>query len=199
MRTTLLWTLLLLMVAGCVREKRISKIEEISASTVDWPATNTVWPGPTSNEITTNFAWTNVTVTNWSAKRANAGPVARDLVAFYNKNAWAMSEAKRVYAAFNCVGCHAHGGGGIGPPLMDTTWLYGQRPEDIFVSISQGRTNGMPAFKDRMPEYQMWELVAYVRSMSGMAPFDAAPSRDDHLQTRLPENTIGATQTPPRP
>ena len=32
---------------------------------------------------------------------------------------------RRLYDAFNCVGCHAHGGGGIGPPLMDDKWIYG--------------------------------------------------------------------------
>ena len=33
----------------------------------------------------------------------------------------AMGEGKRLFAAYNCNGCHAQGGGGIGPPLMDST------------------------------------------------------------------------------
>src|SRR4051794_28207581 len=37
----------------------------------------------------------------------------------YEENALALSEGKRLYSQFNCVGCHAHGGGGMGPPLMD--------------------------------------------------------------------------------
>src|SRR5436189_3689584 len=31
----------------------------------------------------------------------------------FESNAYAVSEGQKLYAAFNCVGCHAHGGGGI--------------------------------------------------------------------------------------
>src|ERR687884_2070719 len=31
----------------------------------------------------------------------------------YEKNAYAVSEGKRLYEQMNCVGCHFHGGGGI--------------------------------------------------------------------------------------
>jgi cytochrome c oxidase cbb3-type subunit 3 len=34
-------------------------------------------------------------------------------------NAYAVSQGQRLFTAFNCVGCHAHGGGSIGPALMD--------------------------------------------------------------------------------
>src|SRR5688572_10083370 len=37
----------------------------------------------------------------------------------YDGNAYAQSQGQRLYAWFNCVGCHANGGGGMGPPLMD--------------------------------------------------------------------------------
>src|SRR4051812_14766719 len=43
----------------------------------------------------------------------------------YAGNAYAMNEGKRLYSWFNCVGCHAHGGGGMGPPLIDDRWIYG--------------------------------------------------------------------------
>src|SRR5690348_6507758 len=54
------------------------------------------------------------------------------IVAPYDGNAWAVSEGKRLYSWFNCVGCHAHGGGGMGPPLMDDKWIYGESPQNIF-------------------------------------------------------------------
>src|SRR3712207_5240457 len=38
-------------------------------------------------------------------------------------NAFQLSEGKRLYAWFNCTGCHANGGGGSGPPLMDKHWI----------------------------------------------------------------------------
>jgi cytochrome c oxidase cbb3-type subunit 3 len=131
----------------------------------------------------------------------------------YEARAYTLSEGKRLFAAFNCVGCHAHGGGGMGPPLMDDKWLYGFDPEVIFDTISKGRANGMPAFggvaRDptinvvaTVPEYQRWQLVAYVRSMSGLVSRNAATGRNDHMNSRPPENSTDPQQpqiVPPPP
>jgi cytochrome c oxidase cbb3-type subunit 3 len=97
-------------------------------------------------------------------------------------NAYALSEGKRLYSAYNCVGCHAQGGGAIGPALMDHRWIYGSRPDQIYSTIVQGRPNGMPSFGGKIPDQQLWQLVAYVQSMSGRAPKDAAPARNDDMQ-----------------
>ncbi len=99
----------------------------------------------------------------------------------YEDSAYAVSEGKRLYSAYNCVGCHQQGGGGIGPALMDSVWIYGSRPEQIYADIVQGRPNGMPSFAGKIPEYQVWELAAYVRSLSGQLPSDVAPSRSDTM------------------
>lgn len=120
----------------------------------------------------------------------------------YEENAYALSEGKRLYAAYNCNGCHSMGGGGMGPPLMDDKWLYGGRPEDVFATIVAGRPNGMPSFRDRVPDFQVWQLVGYVRSMSGQVRKDTAPSRDDHLQGKPPEAEMKQEpmkHTPPPP
>lgn len=108
----------------------------------------------------------------------------------YEENAYAMSEGKRLFEYMNCVGCHAHGGGAIGPPLMDEKWIYGGQPEQIFATIVEGRPNGMPSFRGKLPDYQIWQLAAYVRSMSGQVPFDAAPARNDNMKAKPPENSI---------
>jgi cytochrome c oxidase cbb3-type subunit 3 len=107
----------------------------------------------------------------------------------YEQNAYALSEGKRLFSAYNCNGCHAQGGGGMGPPLMDDRWIYGGRPEQVFSTIVEGRPNGMPSFRHKVPDFQVWQLAAYVRSMSGQAPKDAAPSRDDHMQGKQPESS----------
>ena len=106
----------------------------------------------------------------------------------YEQNAYALSEGKRLFSAYNCNGCHSMGGGGMGPALMDQKWIYGGKPEEIFSTIVAGRPNGMPSFRDRVPDFQIWQLAAYVRSMSGQVRKDAAPTRDDHLQGRPPES-----------
>lgn len=104
----------------------------------------------------------------------------------YEGNAWAVSEGERLYNSYNCVGCHAHGGGGIGPPLMDAPWIYGSEPENIYSTIVEGRPNGMPSFRGKIPEQQVWQIVAYVRSLSGQLPKDVAPGRSDHMNMKKP-------------
>jgi cytochrome c oxidase cbb3-type subunit III len=107
----------------------------------------------------------------------------------YEENAYALSEGKRLFDAFNCSGCHFHGGGGIGPPLMDDEWIYGNEPANIFATILEGRPNGMPSFRGKIPDYQVWQLAAYVRSMSGLVSSLAAPGRGDHMQAKPPEQS----------
>jgi cytochrome c oxidase cbb3-type subunit 3 len=108
----------------------------------------------------------------------------------YENNAYALSEGKHLFESMNCVGCHAHGGGSIGPALMDAKWIYGSQPDQIFATITEGRPNGMPAFHGKLPDYQVWQLAAYVRSLSGLAKKDAATSRDDDIQMKTPENSV---------
>jgi cytochrome c oxidase cbb3-type subunit 3 len=112
----------------------------------------------------------------------------------YDGNAYALSEGKRLFSQWNCAGCHSHGGGGMGPPLMDAEWIYGSDPENIVASIVQGRPNGMPSFRGRIPNQQLWQLAAYVRSLSGLTPKAASPGRDDAMQVKLDEQ-----RTPTRP
>ena len=122
-------------------------------------------------------------------------PVAKDArAAEYERNAFHINEGKRYYEWYNCYSCHAAGGGDIGPPLMDDKWRYGGEIEQIFSSIVEGRPNGMPSFAGRIPEQQVWQLAAYVRSMSGNAAKDAVPSRGDEMK-----NTKPLTQTDPTP
>ena len=72
---------------------------------------------------------------------------------------------------------------------MDDAWIYGSQPEQVFATIVEGRPNGMPSFRGKLPDYQIWQIVAYVRSMSGQASKNAAPSRDDDMQYKKPENS----------
>jgi cytochrome c oxidase cbb3-type subunit 3 len=122
-----------------------------------------------------------------------AGPAGRGMRevaaagAYDEDSAYTLAQGKIYYRWFNCIGCHAQGGGGMGPALMDANWIYGKKPGDVFVSIMDGRPNGMPSFRGRIPEKQAWELVAYVRSLSGLVSSDAATNRADSLTGGEPE------------
>ena len=105
----------------------------------------------------------------------------------YEGNAYAASEGQRLFEQYNCAGCHFHGGGGIGPPLMDSEWIYGNSPANIYTTIVEGRPNGMPSFGGHIPEQQVWELVTYVRAVGGLEPIGATPSRAEEMQAKKAE------------
>lgn len=86
--------------------------------------------------------------------------------AAYYDNAAAVNNGKRLFQQYNCSGCHSSGGGGMGPSLMDGEWIYGGRLEQIHQTLVVGRPNGMPAWGGKVPDQQLWEISAYVRSLS---------------------------------
>ena len=53
----------------------------------------------------------------------------------------------------------------MGPSLRDKVWLFGDRDDQIFDSIAEGRGEGMPSWGTKIPEDQIWKLVAYIKSM----------------------------------
>ncbi len=83
----------------------------------------------------------------------------------------AVARGAKDFDAFNCSGCHmARGGGGMGPALSNARWLYRDSPANIYLSIAQGRSAGMPAFGAMLPDRTIWELVAYIRSIAEKPP-----------------------------
>lgn len=85
-------------------------------------------------------------------------PFAHDTVA--------LAEGRRFFLSYNCAGCHGdHGGGGMGPSLRDTSWIYGSSDAGIADSIAEGRAFGMPAWSKMLTPAQIWQLTAYVKSL----------------------------------
>jgi cytochrome c oxidase cbb3-type subunit III len=73
--------------------------------------------------------------------------------------------------------------------LIDRQWIYGAEPANIFATIVEGRPNGMPSFRQVIPRQQVWQIVAYVRSMAGLVRKDVAGGRDDDMSLRPPEQS----------
>jgi cytochrome c oxidase cbb3-type subunit 3 len=117
----------------------------------------------------------------------------------YEKNAYAVSEGKRLFEWYNCSGCHSHGGGGMGPPLMDAEWIYGSNPENIYSTIVEGRPNGMPSFGGKISNQELWEIIAYVRSLSGQVAKDVAGGRDDNMMAKPSEQSTPREQPTSQP
>jgi cytochrome c oxidase cbb3-type subunit 3 len=79
----------------------------------------------------------------------------------------AAERGMRYFINFNCVGCHApNGGGGMGPALSNNIFIYGAEPENVFLSIYQGRPRGMPSWGAVLPDSVIWDLVTYIGKIS---------------------------------
>jgi cytochrome c oxidase cbb3-type subunit 3 len=90
-------------------------------------------------------------------------------------NKAAIADGKQLFGQMNCSGCHFNGGGGMGPALMSGHWRYGGQIDQIYESIAQGRPNGMPSWQFVLQPQQIWELAAFVKSLSAsVAPSASA-------------------------
>lgn len=111
----------------------------------------------------------------------------------------AVARGAKDFDTFNCSGCHmARGGGGMGPALSNARWLYRSSPANIYLSIAQGRSAGMPAFGAMLPDRTIWELVAYIQSISEKPPatFGATTSLTPQSPDReqVPAEKLDTTQ-----
>jgi cytochrome c oxidase cbb3-type subunit 3 len=85
-----------------------------------------------------------------------------------------MAAGKQLYTR-NCAACHginATGGTGndIAPPapdLTDAEWMHGESEGEIFYVIKNGIPPdlNMPAWSDRMKDPDIWNVVAYLKSL----------------------------------
>ena len=81
----------------------------------------------------------------------------------------AVAMGERLFLNY-CAQCHgSDAGGGKGfPNLRDSDWLYGGEPQTIKASITDGRNGVMPPFGAALSGDNVRDLVAYVRSLSGL-------------------------------
>ena len=119
----------------------------------------------------------------------------------YEGNTQAISAGARLFNWYNCSGCHFHGAGGMGPSLMDQDWIYGGRIDQIHATLVQGRPNGMPSWAGKIPDKEMWEISAYVRSLSTPTPENGPgqtmPQTAAPPSAAPPPGSNSGTGTPP--
>jgi len=174
----LIFALGALTLSACDREEHRSRAKPVGETVPSGASPATVFPG-------------------------NSVPPGLDVrAAMYDNNAQAISRGQQLYMQMNCVGCHSHGGGGMGPPLMDDQWRYGSRIDQVAATIAEGRPNGMPAWRDKLTEDQIWQIAAYVRSLAGLPSKDAVASRAEGMSAGTPQTLTPhpeATDSDPAP
>jgi len=84
----------------------------------------------------------------------------------FQGDAGKAKEGGALFVSYNCLDCHgADGSGAMGPSLADGRYHFGATAGEVFQSIYEGRPDGMPAWGGRIPDDQIWRLVAYVQSL----------------------------------
>ena len=88
-------------------------------------------------------------------------------------NAETNESGRKLFQRY-CASCHGAGGkgdggmalsGGTPSDLTDETWDYGSTDGEIFVAIRDGVSSDMLAYKDKLTEKQIWQVVGFVRSL----------------------------------
>lgn len=79
------------------------------------------------------------------------------------------AKGKEAFASAGCLGCHGPEGKGMhavgAPNLTDKVWLYGSSEATIIETITNGRQNKMPAWKEFLGDAKVHLLAAYVLSL----------------------------------
>lgn len=102
----------------------------------------------------------------------------------FKGDAAATEEGHKLYMAAGCNGCHGGtGGGGMGPPLTNAVWVYGDDDDTLFRLIALGSdelladgysrkgtenvVGPMPAQKDIVKSTDdMWKIVTWIKSLT---------------------------------
>ena len=79
------------------------------------------------------------------------------------------AKGKEAFNSAGCSGCHGPDGKGMqalgAPNLTDKVWLYGSSEATIVETITNGRQNKMPAWKEFLGDAKVHLLAAYVLSL----------------------------------
>ncbi|MGH9769382.1 MAG: c-type cytochrome [Blastocatellia bacterium] len=107
------------------------------------------------------------------AQEARRNPEAQRLKNPEPKNAESVEAGKKLYQRY-CAACHGPNGKGDGgmalsggepSDLTDDTWDFGSTDGEIFVAIRDGVSADMLAYKEKLNEKQIWQVVNYIRSI----------------------------------
>jgi mono/diheme cytochrome c family protein len=104
----------------------------------------------------------------------------------YLGNADAIAQGKDLFVSKACSGCHgAGGGGGMGPPVINSTWIYGDDDTTLFNLIklgsvglrakgytrtgTEGVVGDMPGFGNNLSDDEILEILAFIHSKASSA------------------------------
>jgi cytochrome c oxidase cbb3-type subunit 3 len=103
-----------------------------------------------------------------------SAPAEESRAKLYEGNTQAIAAGQQLFDWYNCGGCHLHGAAGVGPPLVAKQWIHGGRLDQIHATIVQGHPSGMPSWGAIIPDNEIWQIAAFVKSLAAPNPANAA-------------------------
>ena len=113
--------------------------------------------------------------TSSTSPRKGGNPEAARLANPVADTPESRAAGRRTYQRL-CTGCHGPlgkgdggmaGAGGQPADFTDKTWIFGGSPGEVFTVVRDGTSADMDSYVERMSESDMWNVVNYVRSLSG--------------------------------
>jgi cbb3-type cytochrome c oxidase subunit III len=107
------------------------------------------------------------------AQETRRNPEAQKLKNPEAKTEESIASGKKLYQ-LHCASCHGPNGkgdgslalaGGTPSDLTDDKWDYGSTEGEIFVVIRDGVSSDMLAYKEKLSEKQIWQIVNFIRSI----------------------------------
>jgi mono/diheme cytochrome c family protein len=85
----------------------------------------------------------------------------------FTGNADMIAVGKSLYFQVGCQGCHGGGGGGgMAASVIDDSWKFGSDDEAVYKLIKgQIPEQTMPVVYSTLPDEQVWQLLAFIRSL----------------------------------
>jgi mono/diheme cytochrome c family protein len=104
-------------------------------------------------------------------------------IALVASNKYQQSQGGRYFTWYGCGTCHGDGARGY-LDLGDGQWRRGGGFDRIYAAIARQHT---PPYADRIPVAQLWQITAYVSSLTKLDP--ALRRRQDFDQKGEPQGT----------
>lgn len=88
-------------------------------------------------------------------------------IAFFEDNRFQVAQGGRYSLWYGCEQCH--GLNAKGPEdLSDNTWRHGGRFSEIYAFVAERHPAPEERLSQRVPPEQLWQLTAYVRSLTSL-------------------------------
>src|SRR5438094_5433991 len=88
-------------------------------------------------------------------------------------NADAIRFGTGLYRA-RCADCHGMDARGVRAPDLTQVWASGRTDDGLFKTVKNGVPGTeMPAIGARMFDQEIWQILAYLRTLAASAPTDA--------------------------